>query len=136
MHARADLAQENFTRLGRRRLSPEEFGGEDAPTGLADPDEFPHGTRAVDEHRDGFGNHTIVAVVGKVQRENIAISDGNLSSKPGALDIRAGTGEHDGRDVDRSYLRPEAAGDGHGRRTDATAHIQDLLVRLKARPPE
>jgi hypothetical protein len=136
LHARADLAQEHFTCLGRRRLSPEEFSGKHAPTWFADADEFPHGTRAVDEHRDGLGDHTIEAVVGKVQRENIAVGDGDLSGKPCAPDIGASTGEHDGRDVDCGHRRPEAAGDRNRRCADPTASIQDLLTWLKVRPLE
>ncbi len=136
MHARADLAQEHFTGLGRRRLSPEEFGGEDAPTGLADPYQFPHSTRAVDEHRDGLGDHTIEGVVGKARREDITVGNGDLSSKPGALNMGAGAGEHDGRDVDGGDLRPEPARDGNGRCPDATADVQDLLVCPKVRPAE
>src|SRR5207245_6444634 len=114
----------------RRRLAPEEFSGEDAPTWLADADEFPHGMRTVDEHRDGLGDYTIEGVIGKVQRENIAICDGDLSGKPCAPDIGAGTGEHDGRDVDRGHFRSEPAGDRNCRRADPTADIQNLLFLL------
>src|SRR5260370_3510531 len=136
LHPRTDLVQEHFACLGSRRLAPEEFGREHASTWLADPYQLPCCMRAVDEHSDGLGDHAIEGVVGKVKCENVAMSDGDLSGKSCAPDIGAGTAEHDGRDVYRGHLRTELACDCHRGRTDATAHVQDLLVRPKVSPSE